>query len=80
MTRSTKYPVELRERAVRLVRENRNQYSSEWVAITSITAKCGMSAETLRKRIRRGEVDSGVRQGVNADEAIGAVDNLLLPA
>ena len=80
MTRSTRCPVELRERAVRLVRENRNQYSSEWAAITSITAKCGMSAETLRKWIPRGEVDSGVRQGVNADEAIGAVDNLLLPA
>ena len=68
MTRSTRYPVELRDRAVRLVRENRDQYSSEWTAITSIASKCGMSAETLRKWIRRGEVDSGVRQGVTTDE------------
>ncbi len=68
MTRSTRYPVELRERAVRLVRENRDQYSSEWAAITSIAAKCGTSAETLRKWIRRGQVDSGVRQGVTTDE------------
>ena len=68
MTRSTRYPVELRDRAVRLVRENRDQYSSEWAAIVSIAAKCGMSAETLRKWIRRGEVNSGVRQGVTTDE------------
>ena len=68
MTRSTRYPVELRDRAVRLVRENRDRYSSEWAAITSIASKCGMSAETLRKWIRRGEVDSGVRQGVTTEE------------
>ena len=68
MTRSTRYPAELPDRAVRLVRENRDRYPSEWAAITSIASKCGMSAETLRKWIRRGEVDSGVRLGVTTDE------------
>ena len=68
MTRSNRYPVEVRERAVRLVREHREQYTSEWAAITSIASKCGMTPETLRKWIRRAQVDSGVRQGVTSDE------------
>ena len=68
MTRSIRYPVEGRERAVRLVRERQDQYSSEWASITSIASKCGMTPETLRKWIRRAQVDSGVRQGVTSDE------------
>ena len=68
MTRSGRYPSEVRERAVRLVMDHRDQYTSEWAAITSIAAKCGMTAETLRKWIRRAQVDSGVRQGVTSDE------------
>ena len=68
MTRTGRYPSEVRERAVRLVRDHRDQYSSEWAAITSIAAKCGMTAETLRKWIRRAQVDSGARQGVTTDE------------
>ena len=68
MTRTGRYPSEVRERAVRLVMDHRDQYTSEWAAITSIAAKCGMTAETLRKWIRRAQVDSGVRQGVTSDE------------
>ena len=68
MTRSGRYPSEVRERAVRLVMDHRDQYTSEWAAITSIAAKCGMTAETLRKWIRRAQVDSGVRRGVTSDE------------
>ena len=68
MTRSSRYPTEVRERAMRLVIDHRDQYRSEWAAITSITAKCGMTAETLQTWIRRDEVDSGSRQGVTTDE------------
>ena len=68
MTRSNRYPAEVRERAVRLVREHREQYTAEWASITSIASKCGMTPETLRKWIRRAQVDSGVRQGVTSDE------------
>ena len=68
MTRSNRYPVEVRERAVRLVTEHRDQYTSEWAAITSIATKCGMTPETLRKWIRRAQVDTGSRQGVTSDE------------
>ncbi len=49
MTRPGRYPQEVRGRAVRLVLEHRQDYASEWAATSSIAAKCGMTAETLRK-------------------------------
>ena len=45
MTRPGRYPQEVRERAVRLVLEHRHDYASQWAAISSIAAKCGMTAE-----------------------------------
>jgi transposase len=64
-----RYPVEVRERAVRLVFEHRGEYPNEWAAIISIAQKCGMTAETLRKWVRRAEVDGGRRPGVSTAEA-----------
>jgi transposase len=68
MTRPGRYPVELRERAVRLVVEHEREYRSQWAAITSIAAKCGMTPETLRSWVRRAEVDAGARPGPTTDE------------
>jgi len=68
-TKSKRYPVEVRERAVRLVLEHRGEYESEWAAICSIAQKCGMTAETLRKWVRQIEVDGGHRPGVSSEEA-----------
>ena len=48
--------MEIRERTVRLVLEHAGEYPSQWAAIRSIAAKCGMTAETLRKWVRRVEV------------------------
>ena len=63
------YPAELRERAVRLVQEHRSEYPSEWAALVSIAQKLGIAApETLRKWVRRAEVDAGQRAGVTSDE------------
>ena len=42
------YPKDRRDRAVRLVREHRGDYGTEWEAIGSIAKKLGIgSAETL---------------------------------
>src|SRR5579864_5927444 len=68
MTRSGRYPAEVRERAVRLVREHEGEYPSQWAAISSIATKCGMTPETLRKWVRLVEVDTGVRPGLTSDE------------
>jgi transposase len=68
-TTSKRYPVEVRQRAVRLVLEHRGEYETEWAAITSIAQKMGCTAETLRKWVRRAEVDQGSRAGVSSAEA-----------
>jgi len=68
MSRPGRYPTEVRERAVRLVQEHEQEYPSPWAAITSIATKCGMTPETLRKWVRRAEVDAGTRPGLTTDE------------
>ena len=68
MARGGRYPEELRERAVRMVMEHRGEYPSEWVAICSLAEKFGMTPETLRKWLRRTEVDNGQRPGVTSAE------------
>jgi transposase len=50
------------------VQEHADEYNSQWAAITSIAAKCGMTPETLRKWVRRAEVDAGQRLGPTTDE------------
>jgi transposase len=45
---SHRCPQELRERAVRLVAESREEYESGWAAIASVATKLGIgSTETL---------------------------------
>jgi transposase len=69
MGKVRRYPVEVRERAVRLVLEHRDEYETKWAAITSIAGKFGCSAETLRGWVRQAEVDGGARPGTSTAEA-----------
>jgi len=57
-----------------MVFEHREQYASQWEAIGSIAEKIGCSAETLRKWVRRTEVDAGRRGGLTSDERVRMKD------
>src|SRR6476659_6067575 len=70
MGRPSRYPDELRERAVRMVAEVRPQYPSQWAAISAVAGMLGIGTpETLRTWIRRSEVDTGQRPGVTSQIA-----------
>lgn len=67
---SKKYPQELRERAVRMVAEVREQHESEWEAIGAVAELLGVgTAETVRKWVRQGQVDAGARAGITTEES-----------
>lgn len=68
MAQRKRFSPEVRERAVRLVRESLPQHSSEWAAIRSIAEKIGCTPETLRKWVRTAQVDSGERGGTTTTE------------
>jgi transposase len=53
---------------VRLVFEEQQSHGSQWAAITSIAAKLGCTAETLRHWVRQAERDSGKRPGLTSSE------------
>ena len=65
---SKPFSAEVRERAVRLVQEQRDAHPTQWAAIRSIAEKIGCTAETLRLWVRRAERDAGQRRGVTTDE------------
>ena len=68
MRKSPKFSPEVVERAVRMVFDAKEQYPSQWAAIESIAGKIGCTAETLRRWVRQGERDSGVREGPTTAE------------
>ena len=65
---STRYPAEVRERAVWLVLEHWDEYGSQWEAMCSIASKFGCTTDTLRRWVRQAERDSGARPGMTSDD------------
>jgi transposase len=61
MPRSRKCPTELLDRATRLVFESGRP-------IAHVAADLGIPSETLRKHVRRVEVDTGRREGLTSEE------------
>lgn len=68
MKKTTTYSPEIRERAVRMVLEHLNDYSSEWAAIEAIAPKIGCVPQTLHGWIRRHQTDAGQRPGPTSEE------------
>ncbi len=61
MPRARKYPQELIDRGIRLVFESGRP-------VAHVAADLGLPPETLRKRVRQAEVDTGRRQGLTSEE------------
>lgn len=68
MARRSRYAREVRERAVRMVEEHREEHSSQWAAIQSIAQKIGCTGETLRKWVVQAQRDAGHRPGLTTSE------------
>lgn len=67
--RPQKYPEELRERAVRMVLEVREETGEKYGAVTRIAKRLGIGAESLRHWVNQAEVDSGRRPGTTSADS-----------
>jgi transposase-like protein len=66
-----KYPQELRERAMRLVQEARQEDPelSLNAAVVRIGQRTGVNADTLRGWCKQADIDAGKRPGTTTDDA-----------
>lgn len=64
-----KYPEELRERAIRLTLDARQDPASRPGACTRIGEQFGINAETLRGWVMQAEVDAGARPGTTTGDS-----------
>src|SRR5438045_8592449 len=61
-----KYPDEVRERAVRMVFEIREETGQQQGAVARVADRLGVNRETLRNWVKQAEVDAGRRPGTSA--------------
>jgi transposase len=66
MNKQPKYPPELRERAIRMVYEQREHHQSQWAATESVAQKIGCTAQTLRNWITKAERKAGADDAASA--------------
>ncbi|WP_447006681.1 transposase [Saccharothrix isguenensis] len=64
-----KYPDELRERATRMVVEDRRDPAAATGAIKRIADQLGIHPEALRTWVKRAEIDAGDRPGTTSGDA-----------
>ncbi|GGV31652.1 insertion element IS6110 uncharacterized 12.0 kDa protein [Streptomyces filipinensis] len=69
MPAKRKYPDELRERAVRMVFEIREQTGVRTGSISRVADQLGINREAVRNWVRQAEVDDGKRPGTSTTDA-----------
>jgi transposase len=63
----SRFDKETRAKTVRLVQEHKGDYESEYAAIKAVSTRLGMTAETLRTRVRQSEADADETTGMPAE-------------
>ena len=63
-----RYPAELRERAVRMVREATAEGGESFGVVTRVARQLGIGVESLRNWVKQAEIDGGQRPGVTSEE------------
>lgn len=64
-----KYPDELRERAVRLVMQVREERGSGYGVIPEVARKLGVNDQSLRLWVKQADIDAGERPGTSTSDA-----------
>ena len=65
---SERYPAEQRERAVKMVLDHLDEYSSPFAACKAIAPKLGVGVESLRTRTHQALIDADKTPGVTTAE------------
>jgi transposase len=65
----SRYDPNTKAKAIRLVREHRGDYPTEYAAITAVAGRLGMTPETLRKWLRQAEAGAGPAAGTSTAES-----------
>jgi transposase len=63
-----RYPPEMRERAIRMVREAITESGERQGAVSRVARQLGIGTESLRNWIKQADIDSGKRPGVTSAE------------
>jgi transposase-like protein len=69
---SKHYPVEQRERAVRMVLDHLSEYRSVYAACQAIGPKVGVGAESLRRWVLQARVDAAQRRALRLSSSSGS--------
>ena len=64
-----KIDAELRARAVRLVLEHQQEYSSLTAAVEAVARQVGVARESVRRWVAQAQVDAGHQPGVTTTES-----------
>jgi hypothetical protein len=65
---SKRRPKDFRVLAVRWVTETRPEHHTKWSAIRQMEKRFGVGPETVRKQVRKAEIDAENHPGVNESE------------
>lgn len=60
---------QLKQRAIRLVLEHRDEYPTKTAATVAVARQLGVAQESVRRWVRQAEVDTGDKPGVSTRES-----------